>query len=110
MVNQIVLVGRIAEPIEFIETDDSKKCTILIGVTQPYKNKDGEYDVDYLRCDLTGNVAINTAEYCKEGDLIGIKGRISGSLNNDENTKNIKVYGDRVTFLATPEKRKQMER
>ena len=33
MVNQIVLVGRIAEPIEIIKTEDGKKCSILLNIT-----------------------------------------------------------------------------
>ena len=48
-------------------------CNLTIGVPRPYKNDKGEYDTDFIQCKLWQGIARNTSEYCKKGDLVGIK-------------------------------------
>ena len=73
MLNQIVLVGRIIEnPIEV----SKDKVTITLAISRSYKNKNGEYDTDFIDITLWSGIASNTLEYCKKGDLIGIKGSV----------------------------------
>jgi single-stranded DNA-binding protein len=42
-------------------------------------------------------MANTTKEYCRKGDLIGIKGRLDSLWQNNR----IVVVADKVTFLAT---------
>lgn len=90
MLNQIVLVGRIKE---FLKLDDD--CRIKIAVQRHYKNKDGEYDVDLIPVFIEGTLAKNLMKYCKEEDVIGVKGRIE----SDEKT--IFIIAEKVTFLSS---------
>ena len=77
MVNQIVLVGRIARTPETRITENGKKmATLTLAVPRNYKNSNGEYDTDFLDCTLWSAVAESTSEYCETGDMIGIKGRL----------------------------------
>ena len=77
MVNQIVLVGRIARTPETRITENGKKmATLTLAVPRNYKNSNGEYDTDFLDCTLWSAVAESTSEYCETGDMIGIKGSI----------------------------------
>ena len=39
-------------------------------------NIDGQYDTDFLDCSLWTGIAESTAEYCKKGDIVGIRGRV----------------------------------
>lgn len=74
MVNQIVLVGRIARVPETRTAENGKKvATLTLAVPRNYKNANGEYDTDFLDCTLWSSVAESTSEYCKTGDMIGIK-------------------------------------
>ena len=53
---------------------------------------------------LWNGVAQTTTEYCKQGDLIGIKGRIeTNTYENDEgqSIKKTNVIADKVTFLSS---------
>lgn len=76
MLNQIVLVGRIAVDPEIKEFDDGKKVSNLrLAVPRSYKNADGEYETDFLDVTLWNGAAQNTMEYCKKGDIVGVKGR-----------------------------------
>lgn len=92
MLNQIVLVGRLTiDP----EIKERKGCVITLAVPRSFKNIDGEYETDFIPCRLYGNIAENTVEYCKKGDLIGIKGRVQSTDNG------IEIITEKVTFLSS---------
>lgn len=99
LMNQIVLVGRIANDLELNETENGKSfCNLTIAVPRPYKNDEGEYDADFIRCKLWQGVAKSTSEYCKKGDLIGVKGRLQ--TNNKDNKNIPEVVAEKITFLS----------
>ena len=104
MLNQSILVGRIVRDPEIRETENGNKVTnITLAVQRPYKNIDGEYDTDFISCVLWKGVAESTAEYCKKGDLIGIRGRIQSRMVEDEEKKHnlMEIVAERVTFLSS---------
>ena len=111
MVNQIVLVGRIARTPETKTTENGRKmATLTIAVPRNYKNSNGEYDTDFLDCTLWSSVAESTSEYCETGDMIGIKGRLQTRIvETPEGTKRKKteIIAEKVTFLTSnPQRRK----
>lgn len=87
MLNQIVLVGRIIE--------NEEKGYITIAVPRYFKNEEGEYDTDYIKCKVTGHVEENTKEWTKKRDIIGIRGK----LQEEEGT--LYVIAEKVTFLSS---------
>ena len=108
MVNNVILVGRLTANPEIMEIDENKKVTtVILAVNRNFKNSDGIYETDFIRCILWNNVASSTTEYCKVGDVIGIKGRLQSSKYEDENHKVhylTDVIAERVTFLSTNKK------
>lgn len=104
MLNQVILVGRLVRTPELQLTESGKKKSLVtLAVNRGFKNQNGEYDTDFIDCTLWTGVAENTAEYCKSGDVVGIKGRLQTRLiDNDDGTKHKKmeVIADRVTFLS----------
>lgn len=113
MVNQIVLVGRIARTPETRITENGKKMTTLtLAVPRNYKNSNGEYDTDFLDCTLWSAVAESTSEYCETGDMIGIKGRLQTRVvETPEGTKRKKteIIAEKVTFLTSNPQRRKSE-
>ena len=105
MLNQSILVGRIVKDPEIRETESGNKVTnITLAVQRPYKNVNGEYDTDFISCVLWKGVAETTAQYCKKGDLIGIKGRIQTrevELEDETHRKYVEVIAEKVTFLSS---------
>ncbi len=105
MLNQSILVGRIVKEPEVRETENGTKVTnITLAVQRSYKNIDGEYDTDYISCVLWKGIAETTAEYCKKGDLIGVRGRIQTRIvEYPEAVKHniMEVVAERVTFLSS---------
>lgn len=104
MLNNTVIVGRLVKDPELRETENGKKVTsVILAVPRTFKNINGEYDTDFIPCVLWKGIAENTAEYCKKGDLIGIKGRIQTrdvELEDETHKKYVEVIAEKVTFLS----------
>lgn len=105
MLNQIIIVGRLTGNPEVAKLEDGKETSqITLAIPRTYKNADGEYETDFVDCILWGGVATNTSEYCKKGDIIGVKGRIQTSNYENEygeNKKLTQIIAEKVTFLSS---------
>ena len=112
MTNAVILVGRITHDLELQEDKNGRKYTkITIAVGRDYKNEYGMYDTDFIDCVLSGAVADTTCEFCKKGDIVGIKGRLETSIEVDDNGENKRktmvVIADRVSFLSSKKEREE---
>lgn len=96
MLNQIVLVGRLVSDPKINETENEKKVsTITLAVPRSYKNANGEYETDFIPCVLWNGIATNTTEYCRKGDIVGVKGRMQCTEGK------LEVVAEKVTFLSS---------
>ena len=97
MMNRVVLVGRITK----IEKN-RESAEITIAVPRYYKNKMGEYDVDFIKVivkNLTNGykeIVSTTIEYCGVGDLIGVDGCVC-KLDTDNE---MYILANKIRFLA----------
>lgn len=98
MLNQVVIVGRLKEIIKV----DENKFNIVVSVYRSFKNKDGEYDVDLVDCEVIGGIANNINEYCDIGNVVGVKGRLKVNYYNkdDKSIKIMKVYAEKISLLS----------
>lgn len=90
MHNMVYLIGRLNN--ELVMKGDTVE--IELAVQRAFKNDDGIYETDFIPVKLSGQIALNTIEYIKKGDLVGIKGRI-------EMNDTLKVVCDKISFLAS---------
>ncbi|MBP3503304.1 MAG: single-stranded DNA-binding protein [Clostridia bacterium] len=98
MLNISTLVGRINSDLILEETKNNKKVLKLqLSVPRSFKNADGNYDTDFVPVVIFGDMAINTAEYTKPGDLVGVKGRLQ---NLDEESNLLSLIAEKITFLS----------
>ena len=107
MLNQTVLVGRLVAPIEAKELEDGKKvANMTIAVPRSYKNMNGEYETDFIDCTLWDAVAKSTVDYCKKGDVVGVRGRLQTDSYEKDGNKIFKlnVIAERITFLSNKSK------
>lgn len=100
MLNQVVLVGRLTSDIK-VERDENEKefCKFVIVTPRSFKSKNGEYETDFIPIIAMGGIAENATEYCKKGDLIGIKGRIQTIVKEDKQC--IEIIAEKITFLSS---------
>ena len=64
-------------------------------------------DTKCLIVDDDVTIAENTAEYCKKGDIVGVKGRLqSSSFEKEDGNKEFRtqVMAEKVTFLSSRSK------
>ena len=105
MLNQVVIAGRLTGDPVVEEVEGGKKVSsITVAVPRSYKNVDGTYDTDFIRCTLWGGIAENTAEYCKKGDIVGVKGRIQTSsyeTDSGERRYVMEIVAEKISFLSS---------
>lgn len=104
MLNQVVLVGRLVRDPQ-LKTGEKNKQYMYISLAIPrsFKNINGEYETDFVDCLLWDGVAKSTSEYCKKGDIVGVKGRIQSKVRElEDKTKkySIDIIAEKVTFLS----------
>ncbi len=103
MLNSVILVGRLTKDPEVLETENNiKRSSVVVAVPRNFKNQDGKYDTDFIRCTLWNIVAEHTCEYCKKGDIIGVKGRIQSSTYESEGKikYSMEVIAEKISFLS----------
>lgn len=97
MLNQIVIVGRLKNK----EFKDNGTLELTLAVPRSYKNVNGEYDTDIIKCLTFRIISSNINEYCEKDDVIGIKGRLQ-CLDG----KNLEVVAEKVTYLTSRKENK----
>ena len=105
MINSVVLVGRLVGDPELKEVGkDGKVVNFTLAVPRSYKNAEGEYDADFINCNVWNVIAENMSKFTHKGDVIGIEGSIQTSTFDDKDgNKRYKteVRCEKVTFLST---------
>lgn len=75
--NKIVLVGRLTKDPELRSTTAGfSTASFTVAVNRNFKNKDGNYDADFLPCVAFRNTATFVSRYFKKGNLICVEGRV----------------------------------
>lgn len=93
--NVIVLSGTLVKDVEIRHTkNDVAIGNFTIAVRRDIKNKEGNYDTDFVNCVAYGKTAETLNSYFKKGSRILLEGKIqTGSY---ENSKGEKVYTTNV--------------
>ena len=91
------------EPIEELE-NGKNVSTITLEVARPFKNTEGESERDLIPVVIWNRVAEGVTDYCKKGDIVGIKGRIEGLEG-----KSPRIIAERFTFLTSSKKENENE-
>lgn len=97
MLNQVIICGRLVDIKE--NTDTSLKLTV--AVPRPYKNVDGIYESDNVTCISYGTTEQTKNSNLKNGDVIGVKGRLQVKENEQI------FVAERVTFLSSHKKEEE---
>ena len=104
MQNLVFLIGRLVSDPELKKSEkDRDYASITLAVQRSFKNSNGIYESDFIKCKLWNGIAVNVYEYCKKGDLVGVKGRIQiRTYEENGETKYISdIIADKVSFLSS---------
>ena len=82
MINVFVVIGKVLEKPEMKETPNgTKHTTLLLNVERGFRNSEGVYEYDQIAVEVWRASAETVVDYCKVGDMMGIKGRIQSSTS-----------------------------
>ena len=113
MLNQTIIVGRMVTDPELRQTESGKKVmNVTLAVPRSFKNLNGKYETEFIYGVLWKGIAESTVQYCKKGDLIGIKGRIqTREYETSEEVKKhvVEVIAEKVTFLSSAKEPKKAD-
>ncbi|NLC48119.1 MAG: single-stranded DNA-binding protein [Tenericutes bacterium] len=102
--NKIILVGRLTKDPELRSTTSGiSTVAFSVAVNRNFKNKEGNYDADFINCVAFRNQAEFISKYFKKGGLIGIDGRIqTRNYDAEDGTKRYvtEVLVDSVEFVG----------
>lgn len=108
--NKVVLIGRLCNnpEIRYVGEKNSAITSFLIAVNRNFKNPEGNYDTDFIDCDLWGRRAEIFCQYMSKGRLVGISGSLRLDKFTDKlgnNREKIRVYVDDFYFIPSSTKK-----
>ena len=75
--NKIILVGRLTKDPEVRSTSAGfQTANFTVAVSRNFKNKDGNYDADFLPCVAFRQTADFISKFFKKGNMICLDGRV----------------------------------
>ena len=101
--NHVSLVGRLTRNPEFKTLPSGNSvATFTLAINRNFKNKDGEYETDFISISVFGKQAENVSGYVFKGSLIGVEGRIqTRSYDAQDGSKRYvtEVIADHVEYM-----------
>lgn len=89
--NSVQLIGRLTKDIQVNKTQSGlSTATFTLAVNRNFRNANGEYEADFILCQVWRGRAENLAQFTHKGSRIGINGRIQ--TRNYENQDGQRVY------------------
>lgn len=86
--NNCVMVGRLTKDIDFKVNGENMTAKFTISVNRDFKNKNGQYDADFINCTAFGKRAETISKYFTKGQQVCVKGPWrTGSYNAQDGTK-----------------------
>ena len=111
--NHVILVGRLTETPEIENKEqDQSRMVMNIAVPRTFRNQDGIYETDFIRCILWNGIAKRTRDYCSKGDVVCVRGRLQ--IRNYENSEMEKksiteVIVESIAFVSSTSKKNSEE-
>ena len=62
MNNQFIFIGRICRNLILKDAGNSKVLDVTLAITRKFKNADGTYDTDFIKCKAFGKTAENISQ------------------------------------------------
>lgn len=109
--NKVMLIGRLTKEPDIRYSQDGTKATALFGlaVQRDYKNKNGQYDADFLSLVAYGKSAEFAEKYLSKGMKVAVEGKIvTGSYEkNGQRVYTTNIQVDKFEFVESSNKNAQ---
>lgn len=96
MINKVIIMGRLTADPELRQTQSGIACCrFSVAVNRPVKDKDGNYQADFIRCQAWRQTAEFVSKYFSKGKMIIVEGALHNNDYTDQN--GVKHYSMDVT-------------
>lgn len=85
--NKVILVGRLTKNPELKNLNETTVTNFTIAVNRNFKNKDGQYEADFINCIAFKAIGEFINKYFLKGQMIAVSGRIQ-TRNYEDKDKN----------------------
>ena len=113
MLNQVILIGRsVKKPELRVSEGGVNYIKATLAVQSEFKNKDGDYDTEFLEFTAFGKLAENTSKYCDKGSLLNVVGNLNNNVYKDKNGVNhyqLSIIANKVSFLSKAAKKEEKQ-
>jgi single-strand DNA-binding protein len=85
-------------------------ASFRLAVNRNFKNQEGVIEADFVTCTVWRKLAQTTADYCRQGSLVGITGRIQTRKYEGKDGTTVfvtDIVADNVRFLEKKREEKQ---
>lgn len=100
--NKFIGTGNLTKAVEIRYTASGLAiANFTLAIRRDTKNKDGEYETDFINCVAYNNTADLISKYLDKGDKLTVEGRIqTGSYEKDgKKVYTTDIVVDKVEFL-----------
>ena len=108
MLNQVILIGRLAQDPETKVLEDGRKVSYFnLAVQRPFKNMDGNYETDFFRVSVWEGLAQAIEPYAVKGVMVAVKARLQTwkyDVTEEKRLTLIDVVAERITYLSHSQK------
>lgn len=101
MLNNCVVVGKVVDkPVITKLKNGGTVAHMIVECDRSFRNEDGILPKDKFKVTLWKGIAEECANVCKEGSLVGIKGRLQSNVyEHDDNIYyNTEIIAERVSY------------
>lgn len=93
--NKVILIGNLVREVEIrtvsVNGNNYQIFKNAIAVKRPFKNRNGEYDVDYIDIELWGKQCDYVKSYASKGSKVAISGKLQMRDYEDKEGKQCKA-------------------
>lgn len=100
--NKFIGIGALTKAVEVRYTkNELKVANFTLAINREVKNKEGNYDADYINCVAYGNQADLVSKYLDKGSKVSVEGHIqTGSYEKDgKKTYTTDIVVEKIQFL-----------
>lgn len=101
--NRVVLLGRLTRDPEQRQTQTGVEVsTFTLAVNRQFKNKDGDYQADFIRCTAFRKTAELIGKYLSKGSQCAVDGRIQTRTYEKDGQRHYvtEIVAENVQFIG----------
>jgi single-strand DNA-binding protein len=105
--NKVIIMGRLTADPELRQTQNGvASCRFTVAVNRRFKNEQGEYEADFLRCTAWKQTAEFISRYFSKGSMISLEGSLRTGSYQDSKHQDVthyttEIYVDNAEFCGS---------